>query len=88
MEQPASNNAEAATKSDVRHLAEHTDARFSTLGVRQNELREDIRDVAARSEKRDSELQSDIRGLTYVVIGLFGGLCTTLAGVVAASVLG
>ena len=79
---------EALTDSRFSSLETHTDSRFLAVETRQKEMREDIRAVDERSEKRDSKLQSDIRGLIYMMMGLFGGLSTTLAGIIATGLLG
>ena len=79
---------ETHTDSRFSALETHTDSRFLAVETRQKEMREDIRAVDERSEKRDSKLQSDIRGLTCMMMGLFGGLSTTLAGIIATGLLG
>ena len=95
----AMNETAPTTKCDLHHLETLTDAHFSALEThtnsrflavetRQKEMREDIRAMDERSEKQDSKLQSDIRGLTCMMMGLFGGLSTTLAGIIATGLLG
>ena len=84
----AMNETAPATKGDLHHLEALTDSRFSAMETLQKEMREDIRAMDERSEKRDSKLQSDIRGLTCMMMGLFGGLSTTLAGIIATGLLG